>query len=185
MINPYLKPVYTKRTHYNQLMRWLSTREVARGDKSSTVTDASFYSESWKHALYVLKVKPKKTSVHKKAIARFRELQQMHAITDCTLPSRNNPPPRETEIFWPYCPSKSFIPHYQQAHHVGYTCTSFGHHKVSLWPQSLPLDDSDSIAIPEVKHTLLITLRTNKCINKKNKKCGEKTKKYINKEIKL
>ncbi len=63
--------------------------------------------------------------------------------------------------FWPYCPSKSFITHYQQARHVGYTsCISFGHHKVSLWPRILPLAYSGSIAIPEVKHTLLITLRT-------------------------
>ncbi len=125
-------------------MRWLSTREAARGDKSSTVTDASFYSESWKHALYALKVKPKKT-------ARIRK--QLHAITDCTLPSRNNPP-RETEIIThDILAILPFIPHYQQAHHVGYTsCTSFGHHMVSLWLQSLPLDYSGSIAIPAVKY---------------------------------
>ncbi len=96
----------------------------------------------------------------------------MHAITDCMLPSQNNPL-REMEIitrdirFWPYCPSKSFIPHYQQARHVGYTsCTLFGHHKLSLWPQSLPLDYSGSIAIPEAKHALLITLWMKKCENK-------------------
>ncbi len=153
-------------------MWWLSTREVARGDKSSTVTDASFYSESLNHALYVLKVKPKKNCAHKKAIACFHKLQQMHAITDSKLHSQNNPPPVKEIItrdirFWPYCPSKLFIPHYQQARHVGYTsCTSFGHHKVSLCPQSLPLDYSGSIAIPAVKHALLITLRRKKCRNK-------------------
>ncbi len=43
---------------------------------------------------------------------------------------------------------------------TGYTsCISFGHHKVSLWPQSLPLDYSDSITIPEIKHAPLITLQ--------------------------
>ncbi len=30
-----------------------------------------------------------------------------------------------------------------------------------LWPQSLPLDYSGSIAIPAVKHALLITLQRN------------------------
>ncbi len=58
------KAVYTKRTHYNQFMRWLSTWEVAQGEKSYTLTDASFYSESLKHGLYVLKEKPKKINVH-------------------------------------------------------------------------------------------------------------------------
>ncbi len=54
--------------------------------------------------------------------------------------------------FWPYCPSKSFIPHYQQARHAGYTsCILFGQHKVLLWPQSLPLAYSGSIAIYPTK----------------------------------
>ncbi len=37
--------------------------------------------------------------------------------------------------------------------------TLFGHHKVSPWPKSLPLDYSDSITIPEIKHAPLITLQ--------------------------
>ncbi len=132
---------------------------MARGDKSSTVTDASFYSESSKHALYALKVKLKKT-------ARIR--QRLHAFASFSKCTRSQIArfPLETGIitrvirFWPYCPSKSFIPHYQQASHRLHFLYSFGHH----WPQSLPLDYSGSI--PEVKHALLITLWTKKCRNK-------------------
>ncbi len=47
-------------------------------------------------------------------------------------------------------------------------------------PESLHLDYSGSIAIPAVKHALLITLRTKKCRNKYvNKYMNVKINKYI------
>lgn len=134
-------------------------------DKSSTARLSKHTSETCEFMYLFTAVKNLGTNYIVLLIFIFILTQSLRAAALAAL-SVVTPLTRDIR-FWPYCPSKSFITHYQQARHVGYTsCISFGHHKVSLWPQSLPLEYSGSIAIPEAKHALLITLRTKKCRNK-------------------